>query len=325
MSLATKYRPTTFDDVVGQEKVTTILTKEIQSKTTKQAYLFVGKTGSGKSTSSRILANTLDSEILEIDAASNNSAEAMRTLLESVKTRPLTHKYIVVILDECHVLGQIAVQTLLKTIEETPKHLIFILCTTEGNKIPQTIYNRCEVFEFVSVPIDKIEQRLEYICKQEQFTYEKEALSIIANMADGSMRQAISYLEQCSTMPITTQTVKQVLCADTYDNYLNLIYAILDDDYEAVVKLIKNVYDIDKYVAGLFSFVLDMNIYFKTKNVKLLSIPSVYAEDFDEFTQGERYDIENLCEMLLDLQFEGRDNPLLKQLLIASLYRTMGV
>lgn len=323
MSLATKYRPTDFKDLVGQEKVTTILINELKTHTTKQAYLFVGGSGEGKTSSARILANALDSNIIEIDVASNNSAEAMRILVDSVRTRPISYKYTVVILDEFHTISQQASQVLLKIIEQPPKHLIFILCTTEGNKVPQTIYNRCEIFEFVSIGVKQIQQRLKYICEQEQFEFEEQALFIIANMSDGSMRQAISYLEQCSTVPITIESVKKILCADTYDNYLNLVYAVLDGDYETVVRLIKNVYDINKYVAGLFSFVLDISIYNKTKNVKLISIPSIYSEDFDKFTTEEQFGIEKLCEMLLDLQFEGRDNPLLKQLLVASLYRLM--
>lgn len=323
MSLATKYRPADFNEVVGQDNVIKTLIAEVLDHNVKQAYLFVGKTGSGKTTTARILAHKIDSHIIEIDAASNNSVESIRTLLDSVKTRPLTHDYTVVILDECHTLSQVAVQTLLKTLEQPPKHLVFILCTTEVDKVPQTIYNRCEVFEFVNVPIEKIQERLRYICSKEHFEYKAEAVNMIAKLSDGSVRQAISYLEQCSSLPITVETVKQVLLADSYDNYLNLVYAILDKEYDTIVQLVQNVNNIDKYVTGLFSFVLDISIYLSTKNTKLINVPDVYTEDFDKLTNKDVVKINKLRNILLDLQFEGRDNPILKQLLIACLYKFM--
>ena len=220
MSLATKYRPKDFNEVVGQDIVVNTIKKELENNNIKQSYLFVGKSGCGKSTTARIIASKANGEITEVDAASNNSAESIKQLLDSVKTRPLFYKQHVVILDEIQCLSQQAIQKLLLTLEQPPKHLIFILCTTEVDKIPQTIYNRCEVFEFVNVPADKIIQRLMYICDKENFVYNEEALKMIARLADGSMRQAISYLEQCSSSDITIDTVKQILLADSYDNYL---------------------------------------------------------------------------------------------------------
>lgn len=323
MSLATKYRPTKFKEVIGQDYTIGVLEAEVISHEVKHAYLFVGKSGCGKSSVSRILANSVDSFTIELDAASNGSVESIRTLLNTVKTKPLDHKYTVVILDESQALSQAAVQTLLKTLELPPKHLIFILCTTEVDKIPQPIYNRCEVFEFVFIPTESIVDRLRYICIKEHFDYSPEALEMIARLADGSMRQAITYLERCSTKSITIETVKEILLADSYDNYLNLIYATLDKEYDKVAQLIQNVNNIDKYLTGLFSFVLDINIYLLTKSEKLISTPVCYTDDFNRLTKKEFSQIKQLRNILLYVQFEGRNNPILKQILIAELYKFM--
>lgn len=321
MSLATKYRPKDFDEVVGQDIVVNTIKKELKNNNIKQSYLFVGKSGCGKSSLSRIVALKTNGETTEVDAASNNSAEAIKTLLDSVKTRPLLYEYHVVRLDEIQCLSVQAIQKLLLTLEQPPKHLIFILCTTEVDKIPQTIYNRCEVFEFVSIPVDKIKQRLMYICDKENFVYNEEALKMIARLADGSMRQAISYLEQCSSSDITIDTVKQILLADSYDNYLNLVYAILDKEKDKVVRLVKGANNIDKYIMGLFSFILDISIYSSTNDINLISVPEIYAEDFSKLDKKDIKEINKLRNILLDLQFEGKGSPILKQMLIATLYK----
>lgn len=323
MSLATKYRPKGFSEVAGQDNVVETLVTEVTSGNVKQAYLFVGRSGGGKTTVARILANAVNSFVIELDAASNGSVESIRNLLTAVKTRPIGHEYTVVILDEAHSISQAAAQSLLLTLEQPPKHLIFILCTTEVDKIPQPIYNRCEVFEFVNISVEQIKNKLQYICIEEQFEYSVEALLTIAKLADGSMRQAITYLEKCSSSIIGVGNVKQILLADSYDNYLNLIYAVFDEKHEVVAQLVQNVNNIDKYVAGLFSFILDIDIYMATKNSKLIDTPEVYIEDFNNFSKGEVIQIKKLRNILLDLQFKGRNNPILKQLLIATLYKFM--
>lgn len=323
MSLATKYRPEGFTEIYGQENVVNTLVTELKNNTIKQAYLFVGKTGNGKTSTARVLAKKLDSFIIELDAASNGSVECIKELLNTVKTRPIGYDHIVVILDEIQSISYSAFSVLLKILEHPPKHLIFILCTTEVNKIPQPIYNRCEVLDFTNISVEAIYKRLVYICTEEHMDYTGEAISMIAKLADGSMRQAITYLEQCSSSLIGVGNVKQILLADSYDNYLNLIYAVFDEKYDTVAQLIQNVNNIDKYITGLFSFVLDINIYILTKNTKLIGTPECYAEDFDNFSKREIIQIKQLRDILLKLQFEGRNNPILKQLLIATLYKFM--
>ena len=317
MSLATKYRPTTFDDVIGQETII----ESLKSSDIKQSYLFVGKTGCGKSSCARILAKTINAHVIEIDTASTNSVESMRNLIDSVKQPPITNDYIVVILDEVHCISQQASQVLLLTLEQPPKHLIFILCTTEVDKIPKTIYNRCIVYEFTSIPVDKIKNRLEEICKKENFKYEDNALRVISHRADGSMRQAISYLEQCSYKDITLDNVKSILIADSFDTYLNLFYAVVDNNIKNIKTIINKVSNIDKFTEQFFCFILDMNIYIKTNSMELTSIPYVYKTDFDDFSILDKQFAEILVEELLTLQYEGRNSPILKYLLIAVLMK----
>ena len=258
MSLATKYRPLDFTDVVGQEVVTETLQAELEQNKVKHAYIFMGKTGAGKTTISRILANKLDSHIIEIDVASNNSAEAMRNLIQDVKNKPILHKYTVVILDEAHSASNQAMQALLKVLEQPPKHLIFILCTTEGNKLPTTIYNRCEVFEFTPVSEELIQKRLRQVCELEHIEATETALSVIATLADGSVRQAIANLEQCTSAPkVTTQVVRQYLLADSYDGYLNTLYYVLDKQLDLLMEKINQISNVEKFVNDLiFLFIV---------------------------------------------------------------------
>ena len=198
MNLNQKYRPQTFNDVVEQEQTTHLLTTEIENNTLKPAYLFVGKSGSGKTTLAKIFANSINAFKIEIDAASNNSADKLRSILEELKHKQLHYDKTVLILDELHVLSNVAYQTLLTTMEQPPSHAIIIGCTTEADKIPKTIYNRCEVFTFYPITTNGIFQRLKYIADKEGFTYEEKALNYIAKQSNGSLRQAITFLASLS-------------------------------------------------------------------------------------------------------------------------------
>lgn len=291
----------------------------IKTDNPSQLYLTDDMIVTHNTTTARILSNKINGQTIEIDAASNNSAESMRNLIECVKQKPLTHDYLVVIVDECGNLSKVAWDTLLKIIEEPPKHLIFIFCTTEVDKIPQTIYNRCEVYNFTSINSDKIKDRLEKICKQEKFKYEDNALWIISHRANGSMRQAISYLEQCSCKDITSNNVKSILIADSFDTYLNLFYAVVDNNIDNIKTIINGVSNINKFTEQFFCFVVDVNIYIKTNNIELTDIPYIYKTDFDDFNTIDKQFIETLTSELLKLQYEGRNSPILKYLLLAVL------
>ena len=221
-ALYRKYRPNCFSDVVGEEHITDILKSELRSGKIFHAYLFTGPRGTGKTSCAKILAkavNCLDLhdgdaccecescraiaegdvlDITEIDAASNNGVENIRDLKEQVGYAPTSSKYRVYIIDEVHMLSIGAFNALLKTLEEPPAHIIFILATTEVHKLPATILSRCQRFDFHRIPTEAIANRIQYIAEKEGFTVEPQAAEMIATLSDGGMRDALSTLDLCA-------------------------------------------------------------------------------------------------------------------------------
>ncbi len=244
-ALYRKYRPKTFSDVVGQEHITTTLKNELAEGKTVHAYLFTGTRGTGKTSCAKILANAVNctncqngdpclecdacksaisgenTDIVEIDAASNNGVDNIRELREIISFAPASSKYRVYIIDEVHMLSPGAFNALLKTLEEPPKHVIFILATTEVHKLPATILSRCQRFDFRRIDNEKICERLQYVCKNEGLTLADDAATLIAAAADGGMRDALSILDLCasSSKNIDEKVVENV-CAMAGDEYL---------------------------------------------------------------------------------------------------------
>ena len=221
-ALYRKYRPKNFDEVVGQEHIIQTLNNAIYQNKIAHAYLFCGPRGTGKTTTAKIFAKMLNCEnenkpceecenckmasqsshpdIIEIDAASNNGVEEVRNLIDKVKYAPLSGKYKIYIIDEVHMMSTSAFNALLKTIEEPPAHVIFIFATTEPNKVLSTIISRCQRFDFSKVSQKDIEKRLKIVCKKENIEIEEEAISLIAQLSDGGMRDSLSILDQCGLL-----------------------------------------------------------------------------------------------------------------------------
>ena len=244
-ALYRKYRPKTFSDVVGQEHITATLKNELAEGKTVHAYLFTGTRGTGKTSCAKILANAVNctncqngdpclecdacksaisgenTDIVEIDAASNNGVDNIRELREIISFAPASSKYRVYIIDEVHMLSPGAFNALLKTLEEPPKHVIFILATTEVHKLPATILSRCQRFDFRRIDNEKIFERLQYVCKNEGLTLDDDAATLIAAAADGGMRDALSILDLCasSSKNIDEKVVENV-CAMAGNEYL---------------------------------------------------------------------------------------------------------
>ncbi|MBT8321320.1 MAG: DNA polymerase III subunit gamma/tau, partial [Eudoraea sp.] len=201
---ARKYRPQSFKDVVGQEAITNTLNNAIENNHLAQALLFCGPRGVGKTTCARILAKKINQEgtenpdedfafnIFELDAASNNSVDDIRNLIDQVRIPPQVGKYKVYIIDEVHMLSQSAFNAFLKTLEEPPKHAIFILATTEKHKIIPTILSRCQIFDFRRISVKDAAQYLKFIAEEQGVEADEDALHIIAQKADGAMRDALS-------------------------------------------------------------------------------------------------------------------------------------
>lgn len=316
MNLNQKYRPATFSDVVEQSKATYILQRELETNNIKPAYLFCGKTGGGKSSCSRILAKELNAYTIEIDSASHGGADDIRQLVETIKVKPISHDNIVVILDECHTISNAGMSALLLALEQPPKFVHFILCTTEAQKIPETIKNRCEIFEFLPISKAGIIARLKQIVEAEDIDFDDRGIDYLATIADGSMRQAITYLEQYTGRLETIRKYRQV---DKYDSFLNLIFAVSDKRYTDIVKIVN---DSDfRFVESFFSFVLSADIICKTGVDVFGNIPDVFVEDIINLKTKDRETIKALRNVLLNLQYEGRNNPIIKQLLVAELYQ----
>ncbi len=241
LALYRKYRPTTFDGVIGQEHITTSLKNQIKNNAISHAYLFCGTRGTGKTSVAKIFAKSINCEnpvngsacgkcatcqalndpsnldILEIDAASNNRVDEIRELREKVKYPPVNGKYKVYIIDEVHMLTDSAFNALLKTLEEPPKHVVFILATTEVQKLPATILSRCLRFDFKLVGIGDLEKHLKYIFNDSNIKYEESAVSLIARLGEGSVRDTLSVADMC-----VAYTNKNI----TYDAVLNAVGAI---------------------------------------------------------------------------------------------------
>lgn len=269
MALYRKWRPSEFEDVKGQEHIVTALTNQIKADRIGHAYLFCGTRGTGKTTIAKLFAKAVNCEnpiegspcnvcpscqainqqtamnVMEIDAASNNGVDNIRDIKDEVQYSPTEGKYKVYIIDEVHMLSIGAFNALLKTLEEPPSYVIFILATTEVHKIPITILSRCQRYDFRRISIDTITQRLKELMEKEGIEAEEKALRYVAKVADGSMRDALSLLDQCIAFylgkPITYRNVLEVLGAVDQEVFLHLLRAILDRNMNDVLAMLEEI------------------------------------------------------------------------------------
>lgn len=315
---ARKYRPTTFRSVVGQSSITTTLKNAIQRKQLAQAYLFCGPRGVGKTTCARIFAKTINCQNLtpeleacnecescksfntnrsfnihELDAASNNSVEGIRKLIEQVRIPPQVGKYSVYIIDEVHMLSQSAFNAFLKTLEEPPVHAIFIMATTEKHKILPTILSRCQIFDFNRIRVEDTVKYLEYIAKTEGVEYEVEALNIIAQKADGGMRDALSIFDQVvsfSNNHITYQKVIENLNVLDYHYYFRLTENFLNGDYADSLhifdELLAKGFDAQQFITGLSMHLRNILVCHDPKTIPLLEVGTAIAEKYKEMAKA---------------------------------------
>ena len=292
IALYRKFRPKTFDEVVGQEHIEKTLKNQIINNRVGHAYLFSGGRGSGKTSTAKILARAVNClnpingepcneceickqalegnlvDITEMDAASNNGVDNIRDIREEVEFIPTTAKYRVYIIDEVHMLSTGAFNALLKTLEEPPAHVIFILATTEPQKLPATILSRCQRFDFKRISREDIMKRLKFICEENGTKIEENALRMIANLADGAMRDAISILDRCVSDGdeiITEEKIRELSGVPQFEYLSQMADAIITHNPEAVLKvsqkLIEEGKDINVFLWELIKLIRDIVIY----------------------------------------------------------------
>jgi DNA polymerase-3 subunit gamma/tau len=288
---ARKYRPQTFNDVVGQRAITNTLLNAIKNNHLAQALLFTGPRGVGKTTCARILAKMINSDgtenpdedfafnIFELDAASNNSVDDIRSLTDQVRIPPQVGKYKVYIIDEVHMLSQSAFNAFLKTLEEPPKHCIFILATTEKHKIIPTILSRCQIFDFKRITVKDAKEYLKYIAKEQDITAEDDALHIIAQKADGAMRDALSIFDRVVSFTgknLTRQAVTENLNVLDYETYFTSTDLILNNKIPELLIQFNNTlakgFDGHHYIAGLASHFRDLLVCKNEQTIELLEV-----------------------------------------------------
>lgn len=331
-TLATKYRPQHFEDVVCQDNVKKVLSNQLQTGEIKQAYLFCGSSGTGKTTSARIFANDVNEgkgKPIEIDGASNNGVDNIRSIIDDCRMKSLDSKYKVYIIDEVHMLSIGAFNALLKVLEEPPKGVIFILCTTDPHKIPATILSRLQRFDFKRIPQFEIVQRLKYILKEEDtyITYDIEALEYIAKLADGGMRDAIMKLDTVLgyTTDITLQAVLDCLGITNYEHLLKIVQGIINKQADEPIQIIDNIYrdgkDLKLFVKDLNKFVLDLCKLNITRNKELTMIPTdIMRQCIHIATNTSKYDLVDILDgvnNLLDkIKYEQNPKNLIESELI---------
>jgi DNA polymerase-3 subunit gamma/tau len=327
---ARKYRPQTFKDVVGQKAITNTLQNAIENNHLAQALLFTGPRGVGKTTCARILAKMINQDgtektdedyafnIFELDAASNNSVDDIRNLTDQVRIPPQIGKYKVYIIDEVHMLSQSAFNAFLKTLEEPPKHCIFILATTEKHKIIPTILSRCQIFDFKRITVKDAKSYLKYIAKEQGVDAEDDALHIIAQKSDGAMRDALSIFDRVvsfSGKNLTRQAVTENLNVLDYDTYFESTDLILENNIPQLLILFNETlskgFDGHHYIAGLASHFRDLMVCKTPQTIDLLEVgeqtQTKYLKQSESTSQEfllEAIELANDC----DLKYKASKN-----------------
>lgn len=313
-ALAVKYRPKVFEDMTEQSAIKDILMNQLETKTFQHGYLFTGPAGTGKTTSARIFANMINAgkgNPIEVDAASNSGVDNIRQIIEDAKRKPLDAEYKIFIVDECHSLSNGAWQALLKTLEEPPKFTIFIFCTTDPQKIPNTILSRVQRYNFQKISNEGIVKRLEDICIHENsqdyndpnlrdigdILRYPEALEYIAKVCNGGMRDAITLLDKCLSLShdLTLENVLKTIGGEDYDTFILFLTALQNKEKGTAITTIENVYnagkDVKQFMKDFAKFVLEVEKYALYKNFDYISLPNTLENELEQLIDDTLFDV----------------------------------
>lgn len=326
-TLAVKYRPKTFDDVVEQEIVKAILQNQIKEKKLRNAYLFCGSAGCGKTTSARLFAKSLNSSITELDAASHSSVDDVRELIKDSKLKPMGTDYRVYIIDEAHSLSNQAWQALLKTTEEPTPTSIFIFATTDPQKIPNTILSRVQRYDFKRISHKGVVNRLKYILEKENeigcsYTFTEDAVDYIAKLSEGGMRDAITLMEKSLGYSdnLSLETVTQALGTVDYDMMFSLTNSLYNMEKKQVIECVEHIHreglDLKQFIKNYSYFVLDLCKYDVCRSFEYIQLPNNYEDKLRTYT-SEHYKFFNdllntVMQLNSDIKWESTPKPLIE-------------
>lgn len=343
-SLAVKYRPTSFNDMTEQSAIKDILENQIKTKTFQHGYLFTGPAGTGKTTSARIFANMINEgkgNPIEVDAASNSGVDNIRQIIEDAKRKPLDAEYKIFIVDECHSLSNGAWQALLKTLEEPPKFTIFIFCTTDPQKIPNTILSRVQRYNFQKISNEGIVKRLNGIIAEENremieaaggsqdaindiewakhegircIDCDEDALEYIAKVSSGGMRDAITLMDKCLSLSdvLTLENVLKTIGAEDYSTFITFLSALEGKVKVSAVRIIETVYnagkDVKQFMKDFAKFVLEVEKYALYKNFDYISLPNTLENELEQLIDDSLFDVMDFV-VSLNSQIKWENDP----------------
>ena len=333
-NLAVKYRPKTFEDVSEQSVIVDILKKMCENNELENRnFLLIGPAGCGKTTSARIMADMLNDhngEPIEIDAASHSGVDAMRDIVDQARSYPIGCKWKVFIIDECHSISNAGWQVLLKTLEEGPAKTIFVLCTTNPEKIPATILSRVQTFQLSKISLDGITKRLIHILECEKaegrdVVYEEAAVNYIAKLANGGMRDAITLLDKALAYSeeVTLDKLSAALNLPNYDDYFLLLNAIAKRDNVSIASIIHKVYNSGvnfiKWFEGFHAFICNIVKYIFLQDINATMIPSYYQEKISNYGTSHSTLCLKLAQKLVKMNQELKTTQYLQELALTYL------